>query len=119
MARSAPGPTRPGSPTPKRSSQSTDQSRTLGVCTAATSGVRSARDPRALREIADHGDPLDLDLHAGPREVRDGDERAPRVAAIRELLLADLDEAVAVAGVPVEDRPGGEIRERYPRTPHG
>src|SRR6266852_8098916 len=47
--------------------------------------------------VADHTDRLDLDLDARPREVRHRDERAPRIVAILEVVLAHLDEAVAVA----------------------
>src|SRR5262249_59152461 len=48
---------------------------------------------------ADHGDALDLDQHAGPREVRHRDERAGRVVAVGEELPAQFDEAVAVARI--------------------
>ena len=62
--------------------------------------------------VADHGDALDLDLDPRPREVRDRDEGTGRVAAVGELLLADLDEAVAVPRLFDEDGHRDEVRER-------
>src|SRR5712691_7285067 len=54
--------------------------------------------------VADHADRLDLDLDARPREVRHRDERAPRIVAILEVVLAHLDEAVAVSRLLDEHR---------------
>src|SRR5882762_9467471 len=47
--------------------------------------------------VADHAYGLDLDLDSRPREIRHRDERASRVVAVLEVVLAHLDEAVAVA----------------------
>src|SRR6266571_1291628 len=57
----------------------------------------------ARAAVADHAHRLDLDLDAGPGEVGDGDERAPRIVAVLEGVLAHLDEAVAVARLLDED----------------
>ena len=66
---------------------------------------------------ADHGDALDLDQHAGPREVRNSDERAGRVVAVGEELPAQLDEAVAVARIVDEYRHGDHVGEAAAGTP--
>src|SRR3989449_10069583 len=65
----------------------------------------------------DDGDALNLDLHTGAGKVGDGDERAPGVVAVRELLLANLDEPVAVTRLLDEDRHRDEIRERAAGAP--
>src|SRR6266511_5910807 len=74
---------------------------------------------RASGPIPDDGDTLNLDLPAGASKVGDGDERAPGVVAVRELLLAELDEAVAVPRLLDEDRNRDEIRERAAGAPQG
>src|SRR6267143_5447909 len=58
----------------------------------------------ARAAVADHADRLDLDLDSRPREIRHRDERAPRVVAVLEVVLAHLDEAVAVARLLDEHR---------------
>src|SRR5262245_16511482 len=63
---------------------------------------------RGSGTVTDHRDGLDLDLDARTREIRDGDQRARRVAIARELVLPDLDEAIAVARLLDEDRHGDE-----------
>src|SRR2546426_7926157 len=72
---------------------------------------------RASGPIPDDGDTLDLDLHTGASKVGDGDERAPGVVAVRELLLAELDEAIAVTRLLDEDRHRDEVRERAAGAP--
>src|SRR5437867_10147311 len=72
---------------------------------------------RASGPIRDDGDTLNLDLHAGASKVGDGDERAPGVVAVGELLLANLDEPVAVTRLLDEDRHCDEIRERAASAP--
>src|SRR5258708_13623832 len=57
----------------------------------------------ARAAVADHAHRLDLDLDSRAREVGHGDERAPRVVAVLEHVLAHLDEAVAVARLLDED----------------
>src|SRR5882762_6687776 len=58
----------------------------------------------ARAAVADHADRLDLDLDARPGEIGHRDERAPRVVAVLEVVLAHLDEAVAVARLLDENR---------------
>src|SRR5260221_14038945 len=58
----------------------------------------------ARAAVADHADRLDLDLDARAREVGHGDERAPRIVAVLEVVLAHLDETVAVARLLDENR---------------
>src|SRR6266851_3590389 len=58
----------------------------------------------ARAAVADHAHRLDLDLDARAREVGDGNERAPRIVAVVEVVLAHLDEAVAVARLLDEHR---------------
>src|SRR2546422_6601884 len=65
----------------------------------------------ARAAVADHTDRLDLDLDARPREVRHRDERAPWIVAILEVVLAHLDEAVAVARLLDEDRDLHDVGE--------
>src|SRR6266851_951261 len=58
----------------------------------------------ARTAVADHADRLDLDLDARAREVGHRDERAPRIVAVLEVVLAHLDETVAVARLLDEHR---------------
>src|SRR6267143_714507 len=58
----------------------------------------------ARAAVTDHADRLDLDLDARAREVGHRDERAPRIVAVLEVVLAHLDEAVAVARLLDEHR---------------
>src|SRR5262247_84496 len=87
-------------------------SRPTHMRTIRTAHRTSFNGGRPLGPIPDHRDGLDLDLHAGPREVGDGDERAAGVVAVGELLFAQLDEPVAVARLLDEDGHGDEIGER-------
>src|SRR4029079_12645876 len=68
----------------------------------ATSGGASA---------ADHCDALNLDQHAGAREIRDRDQRARRKIAFRKKSAPQLHEAVAVARIVDEHRHGDHIGE--------
>src|SRR5882672_6994636 len=61
--------------------------------------------------VTDHADRLDLDLDAGAGKVGDGDQRASRVVAVLEHLLAHLDKAVAVARFLDEDRHADDVGE--------
>src|SRR5947209_20112187 len=65
----------------------------------------------ARAAVADHADRLDLDLDARAREIRHRDERAPRVVAVLEIVLAHLDEAIAVARLLDEHRHLHDVRE--------
>src|SRR6266581_273736 len=65
----------------------------------------------ARAAVADDADRLDLDLDSRPREIRHRDERAPRVVAVLEVVLAHLDEAVAVARLLDEHRHLHDIGE--------
>src|SRR5712691_8008692 len=72
----------------------------------------------ARAAVADHAHRLDLDLDARAREVGDGDERAPRVVAVLEGVLAHLDEAVAVARLLDEDGHRHDVGETAPGALH-
>src|SRR6267154_10703 len=61
--------------------------------------------------VADHAYGLDLDLDSRPREIRHRDERASRVVAVLEVVLAHLDEAVAVARLLDEHRDLHDVGE--------
>src|SRR5205809_5819325 len=65
----------------------------------------------ARAAVADHADGLDLDLDARAREVGHRDERASRVVAVLEIVLAHLDEAVAVARLLDEHRHLNDVGE--------
>src|SRR5713101_4216462 len=65
----------------------------------------------ARAAVADDADRLDFDLDARPREIRHRDERAPRVVAVLEVVLAHLDEAIAVARLLDEHRHLHDVRE--------
>src|ERR1051326_435472 len=72
---------------------------------------------RAL--VADHGDALDLDQHAGAGKVRHGDQRAAGIIAVLERIAPNLDETVAVARVVDEHRHGDEVGEAAARLVQG
>jgi hypothetical protein len=67
--------------------------------------------------ITDDGDALNLDLHSGPGEVRDRDQRAGREVPVREELSPDLDEAVPVPrlldSASFSCEIGGDIRRSF------
>src|SRR5258705_35084 len=65
----------------------------------------------ARAAVADHAHRLDLDLDARAREIGDGNKRAPRIVAVLEVVLAHLDEAVAVARLLDEHRHLNDIGE--------
>src|SRR6266436_7817699 len=65
----------------------------------------------ARAAVADHAHRLDLDLDARSREVGHRDERAPRIVAVLEIVLAHLDEAVAVARLLDEHRHLNDVGE--------
>src|SRR5262249_23212596 len=87
-------------------------SRPTHMRTIRTAHRTSFKGGRPLGPISDHRNALDLDLHAWPREVGDGDERAAGVVAVGELLLAQLDEPGAVPRLLDDDRRGDEMGER-------
>src|SRR5579871_5425027 len=82
----------------------------LDVPNLCRRGTRARIYERA--ELLDDRDALDLDDDAGPGEARDGDEGARGVAPCLEELLADLDEAIAHAGVGDEHRHRHHVCER-------
>src|SRR5438309_9789850 len=65
----------------------------------------------ARAAVADDADRLDLDLDARSREIRHRDERAPRIVAVLEIVLAHLDETVAVARLLDEHRDLNDVGE--------
>src|SRR6266851_2999946 len=72
----------------------------------------------ARTAVADHADRLDLDLDARAREVGHHDERAPRIVAVLEVVLAHLDETVAVARLLDEHRHLHDVGEAAAGTLH-
>src|SRR5262245_22498617 len=82
--------------------------------------IRSRRPARAQSRTpspTDYRHALDLDQHARPREVGDRDQRACGKIAVREIALAQLDEAVAVARIVDEHRHGHEVSEAAAAAP--
>src|SRR5712691_7631979 len=72
----------------------------------------------ARAAVSDHADRLDLDLDARAREIRHRDERAPRIVAVLEVVLAHLDETVAVARLLDEHRHLHDVGEAAAGTLH-
>src|SRR5882762_6987149 len=72
----------------------------------------------ARAAVADDSYRLDLDLDARPGEIRHRDERAPRIVAVLEVVLAHLDETVAVTRFLDENRHLHDVGEAAAGTLH-
>src|ERR1700722_368073 len=89
---------------------------------AARTPARATTIQASLRldiSPADYRDTLDFDQHAGPREMRHGDQRAGGTSSVGEEPAPQFDEAVAVARIVDEDRHGHHVGEAAAGAPQG